>query len=132
MPKTTSILTNNAHSILKMLELMKQPNGTTIEEICNELQITRRSVFRFLKTIEQKFCIPITIHRISYSGSASYHLSPAFIESLSEISLPELRFTFTQATFFYLAIKDDSFPTHSSVSQEINQLRKWLKINYNL
>jgi hypothetical protein len=106
---------------------MQQPNGTSIDELCKELQINRRSVFRLLKTIEQKFHIPFIVHRTSFGGTASYHLSQAFIEKLSNISLPELRLTFNQAVFVYLVLNDIPIPSIGTVFNEIDQLRKRLE-----
>jgi hypothetical protein len=110
---------------------MKQPNGTTIEELCKELQINRRTVFRLLKAIEQKFSIPFIVHRASFGGAASYRLSPAFIEKLSGICLPELSLTFTQAVFIYLALNDVPISKNGILSSEIDQLWKRLETFYN-
>jgi hypothetical protein len=109
---------------------MKQPNGTSIEELCKELPINRRSVFRLLKTIEQKLHIPFSMHRDSFGGTASYHLSPAFIEKLSGISFPELSLTFNQAAFVYLLLNNDSFPGGGNMPDEIGQLRERLGALY--
>jgi len=130
MSDNIKLISNKVLHIIRILELMKQSKGTTIEELCKELLLTRRSVFRLLKIIEQNLGIPFTVNRTSFSSTVTYHLTSTFIECLSEISLPEFRFTFTQALFFYLILKDDSFPSNSTVSHEINKLRQSLKIFY--
>ena len=130
MAETAKFITNNVFYIMKILELMKQPKGTTIEEIRRELYINRRSVFRLLKVIEQKLCKPFTVHRSSFGGTASYHLSPAFIEKLSGICLPELSLTFNQAVFVYLVVMDDQFTCENNGPDEIDQLRKLLEPLY--
>jgi hypothetical protein len=88
---------------------MKQPSGTTIEELLGELHITRRSVFRLLKTIEQKLRKPFVVHRAQFGGFASYHLLPEFIEKLSSIRIPETNLTFDQALFFHLIFGENPF-----------------------
>jgi hypothetical protein len=110
---------------------MRQPNGTSIEELCKELHINRRSVFRLLKTIEQKFHEPFSIQRTTFGGAASYRLLPAFIEKLSGISLPELSLTFTQAAFIYLVLNDVPISKSGILSSEIDQLWKSLETFYN-
>ena len=130
MSDTTKFITHNLCHIIGILELMKQPKGTSIEEICKELNINRRSVFRLLKTIEQKFNKPFIIHRASFGGKVSYHLSLSFIDKLSCISLPKLRLTFSQAVFVYLILNDDSFQSNRIKTNEIEKLRKCLETFY--
>jgi hypothetical protein len=129
MPETTKFIANNVFHIIKILELMKQPNGTSIEELCKKLPTNRRSAFRLLKTIEKKLHIPFKIRRGSFGGAASYHLSPAFAEKLSCINLPELSLTFNQAVFVYLLLNNDSSPC-GNVPDEIGNLMKRLEILY--
>ena len=130
MTESTKFITNSVYHILKVFELMKQPNGTSIEELCKELNINRRSVFRLLKDIEQKFHEPYTMHRSSFGGAASYHLSSNLIENLSEITLPELHLTFSQAAFVYLVLKDNAFSRDSCISREIDQLWRYFEAFY--
>jgi hypothetical protein len=131
MAEKTKFISGNLFHIIKILELMKQPDGTSIEELRKELRINRRSVFRLLKIIEQKLSIPFTTHRASFGGTASYILSPSFIEKLSGIKPPESCLTFNQALFVYLILKDESLPHKGSVSNEIDQLRNCLEALYN-
>ena len=126
MSEAIKFIANSVFHIIKILELMRQPNGTSIEEICEELHINRRSVFRLLKIIELKFNKPFIIHRASFGGIASYQLSPSFIEKISGISLPKLDLTFTQAAFLYLILNDNPFSNNNSVPHEIYKLLKCL------
>jgi len=110
---------------------MKQPNGTGIEEICKELQITRRSAFRLLKTIETKFDKPFIMRRTTFGGSVSYHLSQDFIEKMSNITLPELHLSFTQAVFLHLVFDEKTSLNGENVLKEIEELHKYFEIPYN-
>jgi len=123
MSRNIKFITNNVLKINKVLELMKQPMGTNIREISAELSITRRSVFRLLNTIEKKLNIPYVINRNTFGGTASYHLSQAFIKKMSNISLPKLRITFSQAIFIYLLLKNTVLQD-DSISSEIDQILK--------
>jgi len=130
MSEKTKLITNSVFHIIKILELMKESKGTNIKELCKELKITRRSIFRLLNTIEKNLCIPFTIERNTFGGIATYHLSPEYSEKLSAIKLPELKLSFNQAVFIYLVLKDMSFPRNDSISKEIKQLQKYIEISY--
>ena len=103
---------------------MKQPDGTGIEEICKELQVTRRFAFRLLKTIETKLNKPFIIRRTTFSGTASYHLSQDFAVKMSNITLPELRLSFSQSVFLHMILKENVSSVTEGVSDEIDKLRK--------
>jgi len=125
MSKDTRFITKTLFHVLRILDLMKQPDGTTIEEICKELQVTRRSAFRLLKTIEAKFDKPFIIRRTTFGGTASYHLSQGFIEKLSSVTLPKLRLSFTQAVFLHLVLTEGHFSNGGNASKDIDELRKY-------
>jgi len=103
---------------------MKQPNGATIEELCNELHLNRRSIFRLIKIIEKELHKPFVTSRNSFGGVASYHLSQEYIEKISDIVLPELRLSFAQAAFIHLLLKGNSFMNDGVTSNEIEKLQK--------
>ena len=130
MSKTAVFISNNLFHTIRILELMKQSNGTNIKELCKELKINKRSVFLLLKTIETKFDKPFIMHRASFGGAASYHLSPGFIEKFSGINFPKLSLSFVQAIFIYLILKDISIQK-DILPSEIDQLQKYLDVFFN-
>jgi hypothetical protein len=87
---------------LAAITLMASPEGTTLEELSRRLSLTRRSVFRLLRTIARDFHIPILVNRKEFGGRASYCLPPVFVNKLSGIVLPALPLTFEQAALVYL------------------------------
>ena len=119
MSKDTRFITKGLFHVLRILDLMKQPDGTTIEEICKELKVTRRSAFRLLKTIETKLNKPFITRRMTFGGTASYHLSQDFTEKMSNITLPELHLSFTQAILLHLILNENHFRSSENISNEI-------------
>ena len=130
MCKTTAFISNNLFHIIRILELMKQPKGTNIKDICKVLHINKRSVFRLLKTIEAKFNKPFIMARASFGGAASYHLSPSFIEKFSAITFQEFSLSFTQAIFIYLVL-EDILIRKDILPSGIGQLQKYLDVFFN-
>ena len=122
MSKDTRFITKSLFHVLRILELMKQPDGTGIKEICKELQVTRRSAFRLLKTIETKLGKPLIIRRTTFGETASYHLSQGFIEKMSNITLPKLHLSFTQAIFLHLVLEENTVPNCKSISIGIDEV----------
>jgi len=107
MPARIGFFTKALSQILDTLELMASPEGTTIAELSKSLSLTRRSVFRIIKAIEQDLHIPIIIDRKEFGGVATYRIPQGLIEKLSPITTPHLILSFRQAILFYLLFKDD-------------------------
>jgi hypothetical protein len=132
MPDSGKLFTRNFFQIIKVLNYMSKPTGTGIEELCRQLHLNRRSIFRLLKTIECNLQIPVTVNREVFGGTASYRLSSGFVEKLSGAGLPALSLTFNQALMVYLILKDHSFPEFDEVARDIEGLREKLKIIFDL
>jgi len=67
-----------------LIKLLKKKNGTTIEEIQKTLKISRKSVYRLFKELEDNHIL-LTSEMIPNSHSKKYH-----IELINEESLPIL------------------------------------------
>ena len=109
MSKRPCFFNKSFYQSIVTIEKMASPKGTTIAELTKCFSITRRSVFRLLRTIERDLKIPISVKRDKFGGTASYHLPQAFIEKLSDIKLPSLSLNIHQAIKTYLIISDHSF-----------------------
>jgi hypothetical protein len=130
MPDYTKFFTGGLLQVIKAVHYMAQPDGTNIEELCRKLRLTRRSIFRLLKTIEHTLNIPFIVHREAFGGTASYRLPASFIEKLSNISLPPVALTFNQAVFVYLILKDEAFPKGDGLSEDLGDFQEKLKLLY--
>ena len=109
MPKHTGFFTKALANIITAIELLASPDGTTIMELAKSLSLTRRSVFRLLRTIEHDLNIPIITDRKAFGGVATYRLVPGLVERLSHIATPSVTLSFRQTILFYLILKDEIF-----------------------
>ena len=108
MPNRTGFFAKSFSQTIVAIEHMASPRGTTIGELTKILSLTRRSVFRLLRTIE-RFNIPVTVKREHFGGTASYHLPIAFIKKISSVNIPPVSLRFNQAVLVYLILNDDIF-----------------------
>jgi hypothetical protein len=115
---------------LNAIKLMASPEGTTIEELIRGLSLTRRSVFRLLRTIEHDLHIPFIVKREVFGGHASYHLPSSFINRFSNIILPELALTFDQALLVYLLACPDTILEDNAIHKSIIALRDKVRSLY--
>jgi hypothetical protein len=102
MPAHTSFFTKGFIKILTAIEHMASPEGTTILELTKRLSLTRRSVFRLIRTIEHELNIPVIIDRKVFGGTATYRLPQEIVKKFSSITTPPLILSFRQAILFYL------------------------------
>jgi hypothetical protein len=109
MPKHTGFFTKALAQTLAVIERMAAPEGTTIEDLTRRLSLTRRSVFRLIRTIEHDFNVPVIVERKVFGGPAAYRLPSSFIEKFSHFTAPPLTLTFNQALLFYLLLNDELF-----------------------
>jgi hypothetical protein len=107
MPRHSGFFTKALTQTITAIELMASPNGTTIAELTKRLSLTRRSVFRLIKTIEQDINIPIIINRNVFGGVSTYRLPSGFVERFSHAVTPSLRLSFHKAIMFYMIFEDD-------------------------
>ena len=103
---------------------MASLEGTTINDLSKRLSITRRSVFRLLRTIEHDLNIPILVDRKTFGGHVTYRIPSGLVEKFSQITTPPLILSFRQAILFYMIFKDEIFQNKNEAKdkQKINNL----------
>jgi len=131
MSESARILSKSFFQITRTFEYMVQPNGTSIEELCRKLRLTRRSVFRLISTIENKLNIPIEIRRETFGGKASYKIPSSFIKNLSNIKLPAVSLSFNQALLIYILLNEGVFTKSALTAGENDTLREKLLSEFN-
>jgi DNA-binding IclR family transcriptional regulator len=109
MPRHTRFFTKALTNIISAIELIASPEGSTIMELAKSLSLTRRSVFRLLRSIEHDLNIPILTDRKAFGGVATYRLAPESLERLSQVATSSVILSFRQKILFYLILKDDFF-----------------------
>ena len=109
MPAHACFFTKGLTQTLTAIEYMASPKGTSIKELSKRLSITRRSVFRLIKTIEHDFNIPVIVDRKTFGGIATYRIPEELIEKFSNTTTPPLILSFRQAILFHLILNDEIF-----------------------
>lgn len=85
----------NLVKLIKALELMAKPAGTTINELSEKLEIDRRSVYRLIKLIEELGC-PIYDDKVPYEKRKRWKLEQSYIKKLPNMSIPDMIFTLSE------------------------------------
>ena len=88
-------------NLLKAIDLLASPNGTTINEMCDELDITRRSVYRLIETLESMH-FPVYDDQTSEDRNKRWRLEPDYVKRMPNMSLPELKLSFAETLSLYL------------------------------
>jgi len=83
---------------------MASPKGTTIAELSKCLSVTRRSIFRLIRTMEQDYKVPVIMKRETFGGSAKYNLPQSFIDNLSKIENLPISLSFDEAILMFILI----------------------------
>ena len=109
MPTNSGFFTKGLVQTLTAIECMASPEGTTINDLSKRLSLTRRSVFRLIRSVEHDLNIPVVADRKAFRGHATYRIPPELIEKFSKVTTPPLILSFRQAILLYLLQKDEIF-----------------------
>jgi hypothetical protein len=109
MYKTNKFFTKSLTKIITAIELMASPEGTSIMELTKTLSLTRRSVFRLIRTIEHDLNVSISVSRKTFGGASTYRLSSEIVDKFPHTTSPPLTLSFRQAILLYLLLKDGIF-----------------------
>ena len=109
MPTNSGFFTKGLIQTLTAIEHMASPEGTTINDLSKRLSITRRPVFRLIRTVEHDLNIPVIVDRKTFGGHATYRIPQELVEKFSQITTPPLILSFRQAILFYLLCNDEIF-----------------------
>ena len=128
MPGHTGFFTKNFSQTVFVVKRMASPEGTTVKELTERLSLTRRSVFRLLKSIEADLHISVMVKRNDFGGITRYHLPESFIKNFSNISLPKMDLTFDEAVTVYLLVTSGLLQKEGN---NFRKLQKTIRILYN-
>jgi predicted DNA-binding transcriptional regulator YafY len=83
---------NNLHKILKAIDLLSSRQGVTIDELADELKISRRSVHRLLNDLHD-LNFPLYDEREPYERQKTWKLEPDYVKKLPNLNIPDIKFT---------------------------------------
>ena len=112
--------------ILKALELLSSPNGTSIQDMAEDLNIDTRSVYRMLETM-QDAGFPIWDEKVPFDKKKRWKIEDTFLLKLPNIKLPNFNLTFLEIILLYVLKNHSSFFQGTLVEKHINSA--FFKIN---
>lgn len=109
----------NLIKLLRALELFSKPEGTTIEEISEHLDIDRRSVYRVINVIED-LGFPIYDEEIPFEKRKRYRLEETYLKKLPNMKLPDIKLSISEIMSLYLLKSEAVLYRGSEIEKHIN------------
>ncbi|MBI4745072.1 MAG: transcriptional regulator [Deltaproteobacteria bacterium] len=86
---------------LKTIELLSKPDGTTIEELSEELGIDRRSVYREIAIVEE-LGFPLYQNEIPFEKRKRWRLDESYLKKLPNMKIPDIDLSLPEIIALYL------------------------------
>ena len=90
-----------AVKLLKALEILSNPEGTTIEQMASRLEVNRRSVYRLLEVIEG-LGFPIYDENIPLEREKRWKLEETYLKKLPNMRVPDINLSLSEIISLYL------------------------------
>ena len=113
----------NLIQIIKSLTLISRSEGATINQLVLALDTSRRTVFRILKTLSEELDFPLTTTREDFGGETTYFLEAGFAYKLSNVNLPRLSLSLTEASLLYFLLGRDTLWARTDFSPDLASLK---------
>ena len=97
----------NLIKLLKALELLSKPEGTTIEEMGAQLGIDRRSVYRLINVVEE-LGFPLYDDKIPLEKEKRWKLEESYLKKLPNMKIPDVNLTLLEIISLYLLRSEGS------------------------
>jgi len=91
----------NLIKLLKALELLSKPEGTTIEDMGVQLGIDRRSVYRLINVVEE-LGFPLYDDKIPLEKEKRWKLEESYLKKLPNMKIPDVNLTLLEIISLYL------------------------------
>lgn len=91
----------NLFKLLKTLDLLSKPQGTTIEEMAKVLEVDRRSVYRIINLVEE-LGFPLYDEEIPLERHKRWKLEENYLKKLPNMKLPDINLTLPEIISLYL------------------------------
>ena len=109
----------NLIKLLKALELFSKPEGTTIEEMAEHLEVDRRSVYRMISLIEE-LGFPIYDEKIPLEKEKRWKLEETYLKKLPNMKVPDVNLTLPEIISLHL-LKSDTSPFRGTEIEKHNK-----------
>ena len=97
----------NLIKLLKALDLLSKPEGTTIEEMAAQLGIDRRSVYRLINVVEE-LGFPLYDDKIPLEKEKRWKLEESYLKKLPNMKVPDVNLNLLEIISLYLLRSEGS------------------------
>ncbi len=109
----------NLIKLLKALELLSKPEGTTIGEMGSQLEVDRRSVYRLINVIED-LGFPIYDEKPSFEREKRWKLEESYLKKLPNMKVPDINLTLPEIISLYLLRSEASLLKGTELEKHTN------------
>ena len=86
--------------VLKAVEILSQPNGATMEELHEGLEVDRRTAYRIRETLEE-LNFPVYEDHSGLDGKKRFRFADSYLKKLPNMSVPILNLTLPELIALY-------------------------------
>lgn len=109
----------NLCKIFRAVDLLGRPQGTTVDELSDELGIDRRSVYRLCDTI-QELGFPIYDEKIPFEKKKRWKLESSYLKKLPNIKLPDINLTLSEVISLYFLKGEERIYKGTDIGERID------------
>lgn len=117
----------NLIKILKAIDALSKPQGTTIKELQNLLGISRRSVYRLFETLAE-LQFPIYDDEKVGAKEKRWHLEENYLHHLPNLRLPDMKLTPREQLVLFFLLSQDRVFTNTTVGELLSSVRQKLSM----
>ena len=81
--------------LLKAVDLIGRPQGATIDELAEHLEVNKRTAYRMIETMDE-MNFPFFEDTSSLDGKKHYQFEASYLKKLPNLSVPELRLSLSE------------------------------------
>ena len=109
----------NLIKLLKALEILSKPEGTTIEQMATQLEVDKRSVYR-LKEVIEDLGFPIYDEKIPFEKEKRWKLEETYLKKLPNMKVPDINLTLPEIISLYLLRSEASLLKGTELEKHTN------------
>jgi len=109
----------NLIKLLKALEILSKPEGTTIEQMATQLEVDRRSVYRLIEVIED-LGFPIYDEKIPFEKEKRWKLEESYLKKLPNMKVPDINLSLLEIISLYLLRSEASLLRGTELEKHTN------------
>jgi predicted DNA-binding transcriptional regulator YafY len=120
-------LSKNIPRLIKAVELMTAEKGVTIDELEQALNIKRRSVYRLIKTLEDRLHFPVSSKREGFGGVVKYRLPGNYLAKLNKMAVPRISLSKNEVRLMQFFLAHDTVFQGTQIYEDAQMLKRKLQ-----